>query len=207
MTTARVDPTALAGQKGPNIAVIVASTRPGRKGEAVARWVLEQASTRSDATFDLIDLAEVDLPALDEPVPPARGHYTQPHTLSWARTVASYDGYIFVTPEYNHGYPGSLKNALDRVYGEWNNKAAGFVSYGVDGGIRAVEQLRQVMATLKIADVGPYVALNVFTDFTQMRDFTPRDQQPSALQALIDDVVAWSTALMPLRAQVAASPA
>src|SRR3954447_2107258 len=116
------------------IAIVIASTRPGRKGEPVAQWVLEQAGGRSDATFELIDLVEADLPALDESIPPAAGRYTQPHTNRWAQTVARFDGYVFVTPEYNHGYPGSLKNALDRVYAEWNNKAAGFVAYGLDGG-------------------------------------------------------------------------
>lgn len=106
------------------IAVVLASTRTGRVGEGVARWVLERASARDDASFELVDLAEVNLPQIDEPLPPALGRYTHPWTQAWAQTVAKYDGYLFVTPEYNRGAPGVLKNALDRVYAEWNNKAA-----------------------------------------------------------------------------------
>lgn len=179
----------------PVIAVIIGSTRPGRKGDAVGHWVSEQASQRTDATFELLDLLDFALPALDEVVPPAAGRYSQSHTQSWAHTVAGFDGYVFVTPEYNHGYPGSLKNALDRVYAEWNHKAAGFVSYGADGGVRAVEQLRQVIATLKLAGVGPQVALNMREDFTNHTDFTPRAHQALSLTALLDDIVSWSTAL------------
>ncbi|NUS03817.1 MAG: NAD(P)H-dependent oxidoreductase [Nonomuraea sp.] len=130
------------------IAIIAGSTRPGRAGEAVARWVLDQAGRRGDASYELVDLAEVDLPHLDEPLPPALGRYTHPHTRRWAATVAACDGYVFVTPEYNHSLPGSLKNALDRVYAEWNDKAAAFVSYGIDGGVRAVEALRVVAGAL-----------------------------------------------------------
>jgi hypothetical protein len=112
------------------IAVILASTRPGRLGQTVAGWVLDQARQRTDATFDLVDLADYHLRAVDEPVPPARGHYTHDHTRQWAAVVARYDGYLSVTPEYNHAMPDALKNAIDRVYRGWNNKAAGFVSYG-----------------------------------------------------------------------------
>ena len=106
--------------------------------ERVAQWVLEQAPKRGDADCDLIDLAEVALPQIDEPFPPAMGRYTHSDTQQWATTVATYDGYVLVTPECNHSFPGVLKNALDRVYAEWNNKAVGLVSYGVDGGVRAV---------------------------------------------------------------------
>ncbi|WP_231505178.1 NADPH-dependent FMN reductase [Cellulomonas sp. URHE0023] len=183
----------------PVIAVVLASTRPGRKGEGVARWVLDQASTRTDATFELVDLADVALPALDEPVPPATGRYSQAHTRAWADTVDRFDGYVFVTPEYNHGYPGSLKNALDRVYAEWNTKAAGFVSYGVDGGTRAVEQLRQVMATLKIADVGPQVALSMRDDFVGFAEFAPREHHSAVMTTVLDDVIGWARALRTLR--------
>jgi 2-polyprenyl-6-methoxyphenol hydroxylase-like FAD-dependent oxidoreductase/NAD(P)H-dependent FMN reductase len=193
----------LSGANVPTIAVVVASTRPGRQGESVARWVLDQAGTRTDARFELMDLAAADLPPLDEPLPPALGRYTQPHTQAWAETVARYDGYVFVTPEYNHGLPGALKNALDRVYAEWNNKAAAFVSYGHDGGVRAVEQLRPVMATLQMADVGAQVSLNFRTDFAN-RQFAPTAEQGTALTTTLDQVVAWATALAPLRAATAA---
>jgi 2-polyprenyl-6-methoxyphenol hydroxylase-like FAD-dependent oxidoreductase/NAD(P)H-dependent FMN reductase len=188
----------------PVIAVVLSSTRPVRAGEAVASWVLDQAASRTDARFELLDLAKADLPPLDEPMPPALGRHTQPHTRAWAATVARYDGFVFVTPEYNHGLPGALKNALDRVYAEWNNKAAAFVSYGHDGGIRAVEQLRPVMATLQMADVGAQVSLTFRNDFANFRDFSPADGQDKALATTLDQLVAWATALAPLRAPKAA---
>jgi NAD(P)H-dependent FMN reductase len=180
------------------IAVILGSTRPGRRGEAVAAWVLEHARRRADARFELVDLALHHLPDIDEPVPPARGHYTHDHTRDWAATVARYDGYIIVTPEYNHSVPGPLKNALDRVYQEWNNKAAAFVSYGWHGGVRAVEQLRLVMGAVQVADVTAQVALNLATDFAGATDFKPGDYQEAALTTMLDQVTAWSTALAPL---------
>jgi NAD(P)H-dependent FMN reductase len=182
------------------IAVVLASTRPGRRGKAVADWVIKHAAQRDDAHFELVDLAEIDLPDLDEPLPPATGHYTHDHTRSWAQTVAAYDGFLFVTPEYNHSAPGTLKNALDRVYAEWNNKAAAFVSYGFDGGVRAVETLRPVLSALQIADVSAQVALSLHTDFTDVRDFTPAEHQTTALATTLDQLMAWSTALATLRA-------
>src|SRR3984893_3618266 len=121
------------------IAVIIGSTRPGRVGESVAKWVYELTKSRTEAEFELLDVKEFNLPLLDEPVPPAMGQYSKEHTKIWAAKINSFDGYVFVTPEYNHGICGALKNAIDFVYREWNNKAAGFVGYGSVGGARAVE--------------------------------------------------------------------
>jgi NAD(P)H-dependent FMN reductase len=143
------------------IAIIIGSTRPGRKAEAVARWVHEIAKKRIDAAFELVDIKDFNLPLLDEPVPPSMGQYSQPHTKAWSAKIASFDAYVFVTPEYNHGTSGALKNAIDYLYLEWNNKAAGLVSYGSIGGARAAEQLRLVMGELQIADVRPGHALPV----------------------------------------------
>ncbi|RKR75850.1 NADPH-dependent FMN reductase [Frondihabitans australicus] len=182
------------------IAVILASTRPGRTGEAVARWVMDNAVTPGDADYELVDLDDHTLPDLDEPVPPAAGLYAAPHTLAWAEVVGRFDGYVFVTPEYNHSFPGKLKNALDRVWAEWNNKAAGFVSYGADGRVRAVEALRPVCATLRIADVGPAVALTARDDWDGFGGpFTPRDFQQQNLAGVLDAAVSWSTALSTIR--------
>lgn len=146
----------------PKVAIIVGSTRPGRRAEAVARWVHDLAVTRDDATFEIVDLADYPLPHLDEPAAAGMGpqHYSHPHTKEWAAKVASFDGYVFVTPEYNHSTTGVLKNAIDFLYTEWNNKAAGFVSYGATGGTRAVEHLRLIMAELQVADVRHQVALS-----------------------------------------------
>lgn len=120
------------------IAIIIGSTRPGRNGEAVAKWVYEIAQKRTDAEFELVDIKDFNLPLLDEPVPPSMGQYSKPHTKKWAAKIGSFDGYVFVAPEYNHGISGALKNAIDFLFAEWNNKAAGFVSYGSVGGVRAV---------------------------------------------------------------------
>ncbi|MFF4487441.1 NADPH-dependent FMN reductase [Streptomyces sp. NPDC001544] len=178
------------------IAIIVGSTRTGRAGARVAEWVLERARERGDADYELVDLAEADLPQIDEPLPPAMGRYTLAHTQEWATTVAAYDGYVIVTPEYNHSFPGALKNALDRVYAEWNNKAVGLVSYGVDGGVRAVEALRPVLAAMQLADVSAAVSLNLRTDFADFgATFTPGEHQGPALTAMLDQLLSWTDAL------------
>lgn len=185
------------------IAIIAGSTRPGRKARAVADWVHTIAAKRNDADFTVLDLAEVGLPHLDEPVPASAGRYQHAHTRDWARTVAGFDGFVFVTPEYNHSTSAALKNALDFLYAEWNNKAAGFVGYGATGGIRAVEQLRLIMAELQVADVRAQVALSLFTDFTDMTELTPAPYQAALVSAVLDQVVAWSEVLSPLRTAAA----
>src|SRR5689334_1418140 len=183
----------------PKIAIILGSTRPGRNGEAVAHWVLDRAKQRSDAEFELVDIAEYQLPHLDEAYPPAMGQYTQPHTLAWAEKIASFDGFVFVTPEYNHSTSGALKNAIDFLFAEWNNKAAGFVGYGSVGGARAVEHLRLIAGELQIADVRASVHLSLAQDFENYSIFLPKEQHEQALTAVLDQVEAWSKALAPLR--------
>ena len=182
------------------IAVILGSTRPGRNGAQVADWVMEHAKNRPDAEFELIDLADYPLPHLDEPLPPSMGQYQNAHTHEWAARIAQYDGFIFVTPEYNHSTSGVLKNAIDYLYAEWNNKAMGVVSYGAVGGARAAEHLRLIAGELQMADVRTNVALSMFTDFVNFSDLQPGEHQVQALETLMDQVVAWSAALAPLRA-------
>jgi NAD(P)H-dependent FMN reductase len=182
------------------IGVILGSTRPGRRGEAVAHWVMDIATKRTDAEFDLIDLADYPLPHLDEPLPPSMGQYQNAHTQDWAAKIDQYDGFVIVTPEYNHSTSGVLKNAIDYLYAEWNNKAVGFVSYGAVGGARAAEHLRLISGELQMADVRTQVALSMFTDFVNFTDLVPGDYQVQALDRLIDEVIAWSSALAPLRA-------
>ncbi|WP_406260865.1 NAD(P)H-dependent oxidoreductase [Actinacidiphila glaucinigra] len=181
------------------IAVILGSTRPGRIGEGVAQWVYENAALRDDAEYELVDVADYVLPLLDEPVPPSMGRYSRPHTFAWAEKIASFDGYVFVTAEYNHSIPGALKNAIDYLFAEWNNKAAGFVAYGSAGGTRAVEHLRLVMAELRVATVRAQVALSLFRDFADMSRFEPGPRRAGELGVVLDEVVAWSEALAPLR--------
>ncbi|MEV4222343.1 NAD(P)H-dependent oxidoreductase [Nonomuraea sp. NPDC049725] len=197
------------------IAVVVGSTRPHRRTAVAARWVAEAAARHpavaaGEAAFEVVDLAEYDLPVLDEPAPALFGDYRHPHTHRWAETVASFDGFVFVTPEYNHSVPAALKNAIDFLYAEWADKAAGFVSHGVHGGVRAVEHLRQVMTELGAANVRTQVALSAFTDFettapTDPGVITPGPHQESTLMELLDEVIAWSGALRTLRAPATAA--
>ncbi|MFH9402673.1 NADPH-dependent FMN reductase [Streptomyces sp. NPDC017638] len=182
------------------IGIILGSTRPGRNGEAVARWVLDVATKRGDAAYELVDLLDYKLPHLDEALPPSMGKYSQPHTQEWARKIASFDGFVMVTPEYNHSTSGVLKNAIDYLFAEWNNKAVGFVSYGAMGGARAVEHLRLVAGELQMADVRAQVGLSLFHDFENFSVLKPGDHQVDALGATLDQVLAWSNALAPLRA-------
>lgn len=189
------------------IAIVVGSTRPRRRATAVAEWVL----TRSRDHFrgrpvevELVDIADARLPLLDEPVPAAIGEYCRDHTRRWAETVASFDGFVFVVPEYNHSVPAALKNAIDFLFTEWNDKAAGFVSYGVDGGIRAVEHLRLTLAEVKVACVRTQVALGLFSDFEiddvrQPGRLAPGAHRERVLVRMLDEVVAWAQALRPLR--------
>jgi len=172
-------------------------------GDQVGRWVYELARQRNDAEFELVDVADYNLPLLDEPVPPARGQYSKEHTKRWAAKIDSFDGYVFVTAEYNHGIPGALKNALDFLFAEWNNKAAGFVGYGSAGGTRAVESLRLVMGELMIADVRAQVALSLFTDFENFTTFKPAPHHERSLANVLDQVIAWSKALRQVREQTA----
>ena len=186
------------------IGVIVGSTRPGRKALDVASWVMEIASLRSDAAYELVDIQEFNLPLLDEPVPPSMGQYSKPHTIAWAEKIATYDGFVFVTPEYNHGTSGALKNAIDFLFAEWNNKAAGFVGYGSAGGARAVESLRLVMGELKIADVRSQVMLSLFSDFENYTTFKPGKHHEKSVTTMLDELVSWSGALKTVRERVEA---
>ena len=181
------------------IAIIIGSTRPGRKAEAVARWVYEIAQKRSEAEFELVDIKDFNLPLLDEPMSPLMGQYTHEHTKIWSAKIASFDAYVFVTPEYNHATSGALKNAIDFLYNEWVNKAAGFVGYGGASGTRAVENLRLVMGELQVADVRAQVGLSLFTDFENFSVFKPAAQQEKSVNAMLDQVIAWGGALKPLR--------
>jgi NAD(P)H-dependent FMN reductase len=155
------------------IAIILGSTRPGRNGKAVADWVLAKAAGRTGADYELIDLADTRCPTWMRPIPPSVGQYAGEHTKAWAATIAAYDGFILVTPEYNHSTSGVLKNAIDYLYAEWNNKAAAYVSYGFLGGARAIEHLRAICSELQIAHVRQQLSFSLFNDFQNFSAFNP----------------------------------
>ena len=182
------------------IAIIIGSTRPGRKAEAIARWVLDIARKRGDAEYELVDIAEYNLPHLDEPMPPSLGQYSKAHTKAWSEKIDSFDGFVFVTPEYNHSTSGALKNAIDFLYKEWNNKAAGFVSYGSAGGVRAVEHLRLVMGELMVADVRAQVVFSLSHDFENYTVFkAPGPGHEKTANTMLGQVVSWASALRSVR--------
>jgi len=190
------------------IALVVGSTRPGRRAGLVAEWVQSFADARPDtgqaATFTVLDLADFDLPLLDEPEPAAIGSYRNAHTRRWAAAVAQFDGFVFVTPEYNHSFPAALKNAIDYLYAEWNDKAAAFVSYGLTGGTRAVEQLRLVLAEVQVACVRSQVAMTLSADFV-IEDIrtpgtcAPGDHHGPIADRMLGELLAWAGALRSLR--------
>lgn len=182
------------------IGIILGSTRPGRVGEQVARWVYEQAATRTDAEFELVDLADYPLPHLDEAVPPAMGQYSHDHTKAWADKIASFDGFVFVSPEYNRAPSGVLKNALDFLYAEWNDKAASIVTYGsAASGLRAAEALRLILGELQIADVRQAVGFSLVHDFENYSVFKPGAHHVPSLATQLDQLVAWAGALRTVR--------
>jgi NAD(P)H-dependent FMN reductase len=188
-----------------NIAIILGSTRPGRNGKAVADWVADKAAARTSARYELVDLADHPLPHIDEALSPMLGQYAGEHTKAWAQKIGSYDGFIFVTPEYNHSTSGVLKNAIDYLYAEWNNKAAAFVSYGSLGGARAIEHLRAIMSELQVAHVRQQLSFSMFTDFENFSTFAPGPQHDDGAVALFDELESWTEAMKGVRlAQVAA---
>lgn len=190
------------------IAVVIGSTRPGRNGKVVADWVMTQAAGRTNAEYELLDLADYPLPHLDEAVSAKAGPdlYSKDHTRAWARKIAEYDGYVFVTPEYNHSTSGVLKNAIDYLYQEWTNKAAGLVSYGAVGGARAIEHLRGVLSELQVAHVQQQLSFSMYTDFENFATFAPAALHANAAQLLFDQLESWASALRTVR-EAALAPA
>jgi len=187
------------------IKVIVGSTRPNRFGIQPASWLMELAKEHPEATFELIDLADVNLPFLDEPKPPAAGNYANDHTKAWAKIIGDADGYIFVTAEYNHGVPAALKNAIDFLAREWYYKPAAFVSYGAGGGgVRAVEHLRSTLTWLRVYSLHDEVALyNYWSQLDDKGAFAPSEQQIADAHRLLTNIVFWATELKPIREKLA----
>jgi NAD(P)H-dependent FMN reductase len=181
------------------IAIILGSTRPGRNGKAVADWVAAKAKSRTAADYELVDLADYPMPHFHEALPPTMGQSADEHAQAWAAKIGDCDGFIFVTPEYNHSTSGVLKNAIDYLHAEWNNKAAGFVGYGALGGARAIEHLRGILSELQVAHVRQHVSFSLFSDFENFSVFNPGPQHDDFAEGLFGQLEAWSGALKPLR--------
>ncbi|WP_203332940.1 NADPH-dependent FMN reductase [Planococcus beigongshangi] len=176
-----------------NIGIILGSTREGRLSPQVGEWVKELADKRGDANYTIIDIADYKLPLLGENGQDASG------AAVWSQAVAEQDGFVFIVQEYNHSITASLKNALDYLRVEWNNKAAGIVSYGSVGGARATEHLRGILGELLVADVRVHPALSLFTDFENGAVLKPAPVQADSVNQMLDQVIPWSTALKTIR--------
>ncbi|MCU1668660.1 MAG: NADPH-dependent reductase [Blastococcus sp.] len=185
----------------PVLQVVVASTRPGRRGIAVGGWIQRMAEQHGGFDVALVDLAEQHLPILDEPNHPRLGQYVHQHTKDWSATVSLADAFLFVTPEYNHSYPGALKNALDYLSAEWADKAAGIVSYGgVSAGLRAATALKPVLAALRMIPVVEAVSIPFFAQFlTDDDEFVPNTELEAGAKAMLDELLRLSGALRSLR--------
>jgi NAD(P)H-dependent FMN reductase len=178
------------------IGIIIGSTRPTRVGKTVADWFHAQIKDTADVEFGMIDLLEEDLPFLSEPESPSTGNYTQEKTKNWSAKISGYDGFIFVTPEYNHAYPASLKNAIDTLFHEWDKKPAAFVGYGGLGGGRAIEQLIPVVARVGMVPLATttFNVLNVWTAI----DENGNVKQESTMghpEKLVENLVWWARTL------------
>lgn len=182
------------------IGIVLGSTRKGRNGEAVAEWIYQFAKKREDGvSYEWVDLADYDLPFYGSEISIERQHAADSAIGAWTQKMASFDGYIFVTPEYNHATSGVLKNALDYLNREVNNKACGFVGYGGLGGARAIENLRLIVGELQMADVRNTVTFSLMTDFENMSVFRPADYHEKNVHQMLDQVVTWSKALSVVR--------
>jgi NAD(P)H-dependent FMN reductase len=185
------------------IAIVTGSTRPGRNNKGVADWVLSQTAGRTDAEFELVDIADFNLPLLDEAYPAAYQNYQNDHTKAWSAKISEFDGFIFVTAEYNHTLTPALANALSYLNVEFNNKAAGIVSYGSMGGARAAEHLRNVLSELQVAHVRNQVMFSLFTDFENFSEFKPTEQNAGTLAPMLDQLIPWTRAMEAVRAEAA----
>jgi NAD(P)H-dependent FMN reductase len=191
----------------PTLTVIIGSTRPGRAGQPIAEWFAEHARAHGGFDVEVADLAQIGLPLLDEPNHPRLGQYTNQHTKDWSARIERADAVVFVTPEYNYGYPATIKNAIDYLHREWRDKPAGFVSYGgVAAGTRAVQQLKQVVTTLRMVPVFDSVNIPFHAALIKDGKFQPNDVLNQAADTMLDELLRLESALHTLRTP-AAQPA
>jgi NAD(P)H-dependent FMN reductase len=183
------------------IGIIIGTSRPGRNGEKITEWFKSVTDNYSGIEFDYIDLAEVDLPFYDEPVPPSMSNrqYQNKHTLEWSARVDGLDGFVIITPEYNRGPAAILKNALDFLNPEWNNKPVAFVGYGANGGVRAIEQLRSNAIELQMNPIREHVALPIFNFFQEDGSIAIPENFNNTAIAMLDQLKWWASTLKSAR--------
>jgi NAD(P)H-dependent FMN reductase len=182
------------------LGVIVTSVREGRVGGTIAEWFVDVARAHGGFDVELVDLKAIDLPLLSERNHPRLQKYEQPKTIAWSKTVASFDAFVIVTPEYNFGMPPALVNALDHLYHEWSYKPAGFVSYGgVSGGLRSVQMAKALLTTFKIVPMVEAVSIAYVAKTMADGTFTPPDTAEKAARTMLDEMARWTTALSALR--------
>ena len=190
----------------PILTVIVGSIRPGRAGQPIAEWFTDQARVHGEFDVEVADLAKIRLPLMEEPNHPVLRQYTHPHTREWSARIDRADAIVFVTPEYNFGYPATIKNAIDYLHQEWQDKPAGFVSYGgVSAGTRAVQQLKQIITTLKMVPVLDSVNIPFHTQFIQDGQFHANDALEEAATDMLNELLRLDGALRTLRTDSASA--
>lgn len=191
----------------PTLTIVIGSTRPGRSGLPIAQWFTHRARAHGQFDIDVVDLAELDLPLLDEPNHPRLGQYVHQHTKDWSARASAADAFVFVTPEYNYGYPAVLKNAIDYLHEEWKDKPVGFVSYGgIAAGTRAVQQLKQVVTTLKMLPVFESVNIPFHAQFIDEEGALQANEIiERAADSMLDELARTQAALGTLRSTAASS--
>lgn len=186
----------------PHLQIIIASTRENRKGPAVAAWAEAQARAHGGFDVELVDLAAVNLPLMNEPEHPRLQKYTHEHTRAWSARVQKADAFVLVTPEYNFSSPPALINALDYLVLEWAYKPVGFVSYGgISGGLRGVQMTKLLLTALKMVPIPEAVTVPLYSSFIDKDsgEFRPEEKQAKAATAMLDELLRWTTALAQLR--------
>jgi NAD(P)H-dependent FMN reductase len=186
-----------------NLKIIIASTRPGRKGPLLADWIYQKATSHEEFEIEMIDLAEINLPFMDEPNHPRLKQYTHQHTKDWSSKIGSADAFILVTPEYNYGFPATIKNAIDFLYNEWRHKPIGFLSYGgIAGGIRCIQLLKPVLGALDMVPLTAAVNVPFFTKFIRDNKFEATEDHNKMADSLFTELKKWSQLLKHMRSPV-----